>query len=202
MRQKFFTISSILFLAITVIIAGCSKDGDTGPAGATGPAGPPGTPGAPGVPGAPGTQGAPGAANVIYSAWLDVEFTPFKNTDGDTLYYEASINASKLVDSILNRGEIKLYLNVNVASAPTIISLPNDLYGIYPFFALNEIQIISIDDASSFVVPAGQPNAGQKAWQYRYILIPGGTAGRAAPGGRTIDWNNYKEVQAYLGLKD
>ena len=32
----------------------------------------------------------------------------------------------------------------------------------------------------------------------RYILIPGGTHARMAK----IDWNNYNEVKAYLGLKD
>jgi hypothetical protein len=32
------------------------------------------------------------------------------------------------------------------------------------------------------------------------ILIPGGTSGGRMA--NTINWNNYKEVQAYLGLKD
>jgi hypothetical protein len=72
---------------------------------------------------------------------------------------------------------------------------------INPFFSRNSIFLYSDEDASTFTIPSG-PNAGQKAWQYRYILIPGGTAGRSATGGKTVDWNNYKSVQAYLGLKD
>ena len=43
---------------------------------------------------------------------------------------------------------------------------------------------------------------GKKRFQYKYVLIRGRTAARTAPGGKTIDWNNYKEVQAYLGLTD
>jgi hypothetical protein len=33
--------------------------------------------------------------------------------------------------------------------------------------------------------------------QYRYVLIPGGASVR-----RNVNWNNYEEVKAYLGLKD
>jgi len=36
--------------------------------------------------------------------------------------------------------------------------------------------------------------------QYRYILIPGSVNARVAK--PAVNWNNYKEVQAYLGLKD
>jgi hypothetical protein len=40
---------------------------------------------------------------------------------------------------------------------------------------------------------------GQKYWQHRYILIPGGTpTGRYAK----INWDNYAEVKAYLNLQD
>ncbi len=39
----------------------------------------------------------------------------------------------------------------------------------------------------------------QSDYQYRYILIPGGTSARMA---KSINWNDYKAVQAYLGLKD
>jgi hypothetical protein len=40
---------------------------------------------------------------------------------------------------------------------------------------------------------------GVKYQQYRYILIPGGAEARKAAG---IDWNDYKQVKAYLHLKD
>lgn len=103
---------------------------------------------------------------------------------------------------------MRVYLNANVPATPFVVPLPfTDLFTLFgvltinPYYSLNSIFLYSDQDASTFTVPSG-PNAGQKAWQYRYILIPGGTAGRTAPGGKTIDWNNYNEVKAYLGLKD
>ena len=73
MRLKFLSITSVLFLAITIIIASCSKDGPAGPAGT---AGPQGSPGANGAAGPAGPAGTAGTANVIYSAWLTVLFKP------------------------------------------------------------------------------------------------------------------------------
>ena len=119
MRQKFLAIPCILFLAITVIIAGCSKDGDTGPAGPAGPAGPTGAAGAAGVPGA---QGAPGTANVIYSAWLSVPFIAdtFRTTGNvlDTAGFYADIAAPKLDLAMLDKGEMKVYVNFVMSLSP------------------------------------------------------------------------------------
>src|SRR5687768_12363511 len=105
MRQKFLTIPCILFLAIAVIIAGCSKDGDTGPAGPAGPAGPTG---------AAGVAGPAGTANVIYSTWLTVPFKPdtFRTAGGvlDTAGFFTDIAAPKLDLAMLDRGEMKVYV--------------------------------------------------------------------------------------------
>jgi len=206
MRLRFLTIPCILFLAITVIVASCGKDGDTGPAGPAGPAGPPGPAGANGTAGANGAPGAPGSANVIYSAWTDVTYDAVTDTTAgvvDTLAWVSEIPAAKLVDSILQRGEIKVYVNAGTAASPAVFPLPlfdvfvlTGVFNINLYFTLGTINLYSTEDASTFT------DAGVKVWQYRYILIPGGTAGRAAPGGKTIDWNNYSEVKAYLGLKD
>ena len=212
MRLKFLSITSVLFLAMTLIITSCGKDGDTGPAGATGPQGLPGANGSAGPAGPAGAAGAAGTANVIYSAWLDVPFEAdtFRTTGNllDTAGYSSDIVVPKLVDSILNKGEIKVYLNAGPANNPLVVPLPfTDLYTFFgvltinPFFSRNSIFLYSDEDASTFTITSGA-NAGQKAWQYRYILIPGGTTARPAPGAKAVDWNNYKEVQAYLGLKD
>jgi hypothetical protein len=202
MRLKFLAIPCILFLAITVILAGCGKDGATGPAGPAGPAGPQGTPGAGGAAGANGAQGAPGSANVIYSPWLNVTFVP--NTDSSV--WVADINAPKLVDSILNKGEIKVYWNIgsDSATAQFITPLPitdfflsgSTIVTVSTFYSPQSILLVSNLDLGSFV------DNGNNYSQFRYILIPGGTAGRSAVGGKTVDWNNYNEVKAYLGLKD
>ena len=194
MRLKFLTIPCILFLAITVIIAGCSKDGDTGPAGATGPAGPAG------AAGATGAAGPAGTANVIYSAWLTVPFKPDTfRTAGvlDTAGFYADIAASKLDLAMLDKGEMKVYVNLGTAANPAVYPLPF-LGGLYiePIFQLNTVTVY----ASGSKSPDAKAVLGQIP--FRYVLIPGGTAGRSAAGGKTVDWNNYKEVQAYLGLKD
>lgn len=172
-------------------MAGCSKDGDAGPAGAAGPAGPAGPAGAAGV---PGTQGAPGTANVIYSAWIDTaNFRPDTIMTGpviDTVGFFANISAPKLDLDMLNKGEIKVYVNLGSDDDPVVFPLPfNGSVFMDPVFFLNGIQIYSNIDLTGLV-------------PFRYVLIPGGTAARAAAGGKTVDWNNYKEVQQYLGLKD
>lgn len=184
-----------LLIALSLLFVGCSKTGPTGPAGETGPQGPAGPAGAAG---APGAQGNPGTANVIYSPWLDVTF------DGsDSTGWFADIDAPKLVDSILNKGEIKVYSNFGSDSINSqfIVTLPvtSELYftgvTIQPYFAPQKITLVSTGDLSTFT------NNGNKYLQYRYILIPGGTAaGRKPTGG--VNWNNYTEVKKYLGLKD
>ncbi len=203
MRQKFLTIPCILFLAITVLVASCSKEGPAGPAGAAGPAGPAGPAGAPGVPGA---AGATGTANVIYSAWIDVKYNPVTQTTGgviDTVAWVAEIPAPKLTNDILTKGEIKVYFNAGTAAAPNVFPLPlfdafalTGVFNVNLYYSVGLINLYSTDDASTFT------DAGNKVWQYRYILIPGGTTARPAPGAKTVDWNNYKEVQQYLGLND
>ena len=197
MKLKIFAIPYCLVIAALLIFSSCKK-GDTGPAGPAGPAGAQGPAGAAGLPGAAGPAGT---ANVIYSEWLDVTF------DGsDTTGWAAEIDAPKLVDSILNKGEIKVFWNIGSDSTGSqfITPLPitdfflssTDIVTVSTFFSPQSILILSNLDLSSFV------DNGNNYFQFRYVLIPGGTAGRTAPGGKTIDWNNYKEVQAYLGLKD
>jgi hypothetical protein len=192
MRLNFLRIPSVLFLAITVLIAACSKDGDTGPAGPAGAQGPAGSNGAAGP---AGPAGPAGTANVIYSNWIDTaNFRPDTIMTGaviDTIGYFTNISAPKLTLDILNRGEIKVYVNLGSDTDPVVFPLPfnNGAVFIDPIFFLGGIQIYSNADLTG-VVP------------FRYVLIPGGTAARPGPNGKPIDWNNYKEVQAYLGLKD
>jgi hypothetical protein len=196
MKLKLVAAPSVLLLAITLIIfASCSK---TGPAGATGPAGPQGPAGGNGP---TGSTGATGTANVIYSNWLNVKFT-----GTDTTGWFAQITATQLVDSIINKGDVKVYLNVGSDSADNQLIFPLPITDILitgaiinPFYQAQAINIVSTADVSSDSL------RGYHYFQYRYVLIPGGinTGGRIA-GGRntTINWNDYKQVKQYLGLKD
>ncbi len=199
-----FSKSLYLLLVLPLFFASCSKQGPAGPAGAAGPQGPAGTAGAAGAAGTQGAQGNPGTANVIYSAWIDVAFHPDTATNTttgrvDTLGYSADIPAAQLVDSILNKGEVKVYLNLYNPDSAFIAALPYTTPSgilINPYFSTGTILLNANLDASTYT----DPSDGKKYLQYRYILIPGGTAAGRKPNG--INWNNYAEVKKYLGLKD
>lgn len=175
-----------LSVTVTVFLLSCSKGED----GAQGPAGPAGAAGAAGTPGAAGPAGT---ANVIYSPWIDtLHFLPIKDTNGtivDTIGYFADISAPKVDLPMLNQGDIKVYINLGTASDPVVLPIPfnNGVVFIDALFFLGNIEISSNADLTPVQLP------------FRYILIPGGTPARSA---KSIDWNNYKEVQQYLGLKD
>lgn len=181
-----------VLLALPLFFASCAKEG---PAGAQGPAGPAGPTGAAGAAGAQGAQGNPGTANVIYSQWLDVAYS--LTPDSSSLI--AEIPAPQLVDSILNSGTMKVYLNLNNIDTSVVVSLPfTTVTGILitPFFSPGLITLESNANAGTYTDPAD----GKKYLQYRYVLIPGGTA--AGRNTKSINWNNYEEVKQYLGLKD
>src|SRR6478752_3084543 len=90
---------------ISLVFLSCTKDGPTGPAGPAGPNG------AAGPSGPSGPAGPAGTANVIYSEWLDVKYTPVRNQAGDTLAYVDTIPAPKLDNAILTSGSVKVYFN-------------------------------------------------------------------------------------------
>lgn len=202
MRRLMYSLPILLLMAATVLFTtSCSKKGDAGPAGQQGQKGDKGDKGDTGAGGPGGSKGDPGTANVIYSDWLDVAFKPdtVHRAGGkiDTIGYFANFSAPKLSVSILTSGEVKVYINLSTAADPVIAPLPyNEGSGIYiRFVAFKEsIQLYSNANAGT-----SQNNTGAKVLQYRYLLIPGGTAARKA---NVVDWNNYKAVKDYLGLKD
>lgn len=123
-----------------------------------------------------------------------------KNAAGvviDTLGYFATIAAPKLTNAILTNGEIKVYVNLGTSTQPVVLPLPYfDIYtnlNINPAFLPLNIQLYSNGDISTFTA------SGVKRQQYRYILIPGVVPGQKAP---KVNWNNYNEVQQYLGLSN
>ena len=186
MRRTHQLLPLALALAIVTLIS-CSK---TGPAGATGPAGPAG-PSGPSGPAGP--AGATGTANVMYSDWISTTWKPDTIMQGnvvvDTAGWYVDIAAPRLDTAILNRGEIKTYLNLSsVAASPFIVPLPyfDGQVLIQPYYFPQTVELYSNLQLVN----------GLKA---RYILIPGGTHART---GNTINWNDYNQVKAYLGLKD
>lgn len=186
MKHNSFYAPFSMVLAVVLFFAACTKEGPAGPAG---PQGPQGTPGNPGPAGGTGPKGDTGIANVIYSAWIDATFQ-FSTTDS---VWIATIPAPKLSNLILTRGVAKVYLNLSTAADPVIVPLPYFDGGIIinPAFYSQAIEMSSNVNASSRT-----NTANAKIFQYRYVLIPGGVPARG------IDWNDYRQVQAYLGLKD
>jgi hypothetical protein len=186
MRKRLHLLPYLLSMVMIVLISSCKK-GDTGPAG---PAGPTGPAGAAGASGPQGPAGPAGTANVIYSDWTDtLTYFLASATTTDTII--GVLSAPKITADVLNKGEIKVYANLNTAADPLVMPLPiNDgfILGaggfIDVYFDLGEIIILS--------------NLNLDGLPLRYVIIPGGTHART----QQINWNNYKEVQAYLGLKD
>jgi hypothetical protein len=193
MKFRLFTLPCTLLVITALVFTACTKEGPVGPAGATGPEGPTGP---------QGPQGPQGSANVFYSDWLDVTFVPQLNGT-DTAAWLAEIAAPRLVDSILSKGEVHVYLNAGTAAEPAVVPLPLDaLYFqaiLTPVFQAGKISLISSADLSSFTDTNNDKNL-----QYRYVIIPGGVAAAQGITGRNakINWNNYDEVKTYLDLKN
>lgn len=189
MKHMFLRSSYLLVFTAALLFTACKK-GDTGPAGEKGDAG------EKGATGATGATGKSGSANVIYSNWIDVTFNAVDTS------FEGHIEAPKIVDSIVQKGEVKVYWNINTPAAPTIVALPyadNGLiFGLKDFLIFPIVQAGNIFLESTYNTSSRTNENGEKIFQYRYIIIPGGVAARSA----TVNWNDYNQVKAYLGLKD
>lgn len=144
-----------------------------------------------------GAKGDTGTANVMYSAWIDVTFTPAINTAGDTVAFTATIPAAGITKAIIDSGVVKVYLNAGTAASPAVFPLPiTDYYALTVdnlnlYFTVGNINMYATGDAST-----GPNSSGVKSWQYRYIIIPGGVkTGR-------VDWNNYETVKSFYNITD
>lgn len=198
--MKKISLGMACFMLFSIVLfSSCSKEG---PAGAAGAAGTPGAAGPAGPAGATGAAGAPGVTNVMYSDWLDVTFTvdTVRNTNGtiDTvgLGFYGLIPAPKLTVDMLNKGEIKVYLNLGTALNPSVVPIPYFDGGILinPVYFVNNIELDSNVPVSSTTNAAGA-----KTQQYRYLLIPGATTARMA---NKIDLNDYKQVKDFFNMPD
>jgi hypothetical protein len=188
-RTKQWSLHHLFYymLAVALTVSACKK-GDTGPQGEKGDKGDAGEKGATGN---TGSKGDPGTANVQYSAWLDLTYT----LDAPSGVFFTQIAEPKITDNFLSTGEIKVYINFGTSDNKLISPLPfseGDAQ-ISPFYAVGGIELDANVNASTVT----NTTTGKKSRQYRYILIPGGASVR-----RNVNWNNYEEVKAYLGLKD
>ncbi len=158
MKQVFSVLSVTCVAFFTIFLSTTNvscKKGDTGPKGDT------------------------GNANVAYSAWLNVQYNEVVPQPGDT-FYTATIAAPKITDSVLSKGDVRIFINTGTAAAPEIVSLPFSSL-IIPFVSKGQIDIQAAFDYSTFTSQGNTYN------QYRYVVIQGSVPARQA-----TDYNTLK----------
>lgn len=195
---------SILALAITFITVSCTKEGPEGPAGATGAQGPTGANGATGATGPQGPQGPAGpqgpqgptgTANVIYSSWFTLtgwHDSTMLNQGLCKIDYKDVVG---LTSSIISQGVVLSYAAPTTASTfaypmPWLVSSvsPNVMLHYLPTIGRMIYYNFQINSAAGgFALNA--------AYVYRYIIIPGGIAGKGIEKAAEIKGKVYTESQ-------
>lgn len=185
---------TVFIFSIALIISiGCEgPTGDTGPAGAQGPQG---------EVGPQGPQGPEGTANVIYSDWIafnNAEWDEPTSLGGQTRR-EYPVSVSQLNEDILMMGTVAVYVRFDTVAdrvfpLPLILPLTSGSEQQLDFeLELNTIVITLHDIEDNSVDPGTFGSVGQ----YRYIIIPGGTAAKQA----LPDFSNYHETMEFYGIK-
>jgi hypothetical protein len=146
-----------------------------------------------------GAKGDTGTANVMFSPWLTVDYAPTLNSAGDTVIWFATIPAPKITKAIIDSGTVKVYVNIGSSADPYVFPLPlTDYYGltgvqnINLYFTVGNIELYATEDGGT------ETSGGNKVWQYRYVIIPGGVpTGRSA-----VNWNDYEAVKKLYNITD
>lgn len=184
--KKCTNYAALLLLVLSVLLF----DGCKGPAG---PTGPPGSNGTQGPAGTPGTNGPTGTANVIYSNWTKAGPWTSVNVFGVQRSY-IDITVPRLSQEILDRGLVLVYVKLETDNNQ-VRQLPVRIYAQFTEemidFALsfNKIRIWS--------TPIRPPVPPSPNNEFRYVLIPGGQAGRL-----NYEKMTYEEAKAGFGMAE
>lgn len=186
---------TILSIALITTIGCEGPTGDTGPAGAQGPQG---------EVGPQGPQGPAGTANVIYSEWIAFEasnwsdaYSRFGQTRRDYPITETQITAE-----ILSMGTVAVYVRIPVNPTiedqvfflPWIYGLTKGIAQRLAFELSPETINIYFHDVVDQSVDPGSFGSGV---EYRYVIIPGGTAAKQV----FPDFTNYHDTMNFYGIK-
>lgn len=166
--------------------------GLTGPQGIMGPSGPVGATGATGPTGATGATGATGPAgslsNVIYSSWLTIA-----NWADTTGLYAGGVNTAgangrrgyvataSITANIINQGIVVSYFKQTAAAAAS--GIPTVLSGTAVYWSITLDHALTVGRVTYFASRlelgswSATENGRIEGGQYRYVIIPGGTAG-------------------------
>ena len=189
-----FRLLSILLLAIAFIAVNCTKEGPEGPAGATGAQGPVGASGSTGPAGPTGPTGPAGptgptgptgTANVIYSAWTDINGA---NWGPATVFFGVNqrtypVAVASITAAILNQGVVLVYMHFAGDNPNTAHLLPFVFNYILPSGQQmrSDIWLAGFDivyhNISAVAADPGTIPTAAGLNQYRWIVIPGGVLG-------------------------
>lgn len=167
----------LIISAAVLTLAGCAKDGETGPAGKD------------------GANGLNGNANVQHFSFsINPGDWSTYGTPGNTghgLYYERNI--PEITQDIIDNGLVKTYILTGgyQIALPTIIYTPS--YQIQ-YFDASSVGTLEIDLLlSNLATPTVSGS-----FSFKCIIIDG-TVRAMNP---DIDWNNYNQVKSRLNIAD
>lgn len=192
-----FRLLSLLLLAIAFIAVNCTKEGPEGPAGATGPQGPAGGTGGTGATGPAGPtgpqgptgptgpQGPAGTANVIYSAWTDFAAATWSAPTVSFGVTQRSypVTYAGITQTILDRGVVLVYYRFVGTGAGVAFTSPFTFNYILATGQIlrHDLRVGGFDMVYHNLSAVGtDPGTIGTGNSYRFVIIPGGVAGRSA----------------------
>lgn len=195
MRVKIIRYIGIVLTSILLIPAmGCE-----GPEGPTGPAG---SQGSQGEQGPQGPEGPPGTANVYYSNW-----TPFDASNWSDAYSrfgqmrrDYPIDEPLIDEEILAMGTVAVYIRIPGNAGDTVFSLPWVLHinkGLQQMINFELDPQLIVLNFFDLVDDSVDPGTFGNNVEYRYVIIPGGTAAKA----KLPDLNDYQAVVEFYGIE-
>lgn len=205
---------AIVFITNLLIITGCSKKGDPGPAGANGANGANGAQG-PAGPVGPKGPGAISGTFTLVNADYKNDYWTIGTGAGSALGVASRAVVKSLpaiTADVFNTGTVLVYLKTPVSLSPTATvwtPLPYDIRNsnvgyftsfrfnyeagklrVYYMFVQTDAALATVPDIYTAVIPS---------YDYKYVVIPGTAATRA---GSPVDLNDYSAVAKYYNLKD
>ncbi|CAM4279789.1 collagen-like triple helix repeat-containing protein [Zobellia nedashkovskayae] len=210
-------LSGLMVMALAM--TSCSKDsadGDIGPMGPAGEQGEQGIQGEPGVAGATGATGAQGeqgpkgdtgetgAANVMYSDWLDQDFSYYDGPDSKSM----KVDEIRLTQEFLNNGGF--VLGYYRSSSNTVYQLPlvfdhssfairRDFVAIH-FSDRGEIRFGAHSTDDTELSEHELTGSSIARPQYKYVMVPGGVSLSGRSEQPNFKKMSYEEVMDYFGL--
>ncbi|WP_128755211.1 collagen-like protein [Aquimarina sediminis] len=201
-------VRGIMILLLSVLVFSCSdgEDGAIGPAGQDGINGVDGADGQDGQDGADGedgTDGQPGTANVIYSDWIarDFDTAGAASTNGQLLA-TLGINDFDLNQDVIlvyGRNEVNVIVS-EVKLLPYILASQEEYYG---------FEVSSFVGGSTLRIEVATLDGGTNLFtffdDFRYVIIPGGTALPGEEAAKSIkDYTSmsYEEIIAAFNIPE